>query len=195
MSKVLYVMATPKNHEESYTLTLSNKFVEEYKKLNPEDIIVNLDLYKEKVPHLSKEAVEDYGRYEGVIMEKSKEFSYYDKYIFAFPMWNLSVPSILKAYIDHIIASGITFEYRDGIPVGLLSGKKALVVVTRGGYYSAPPSDEYAFDTTFMKGILKFMGIEDYAELLAEGAGRNNQSPKELLEENIENIYNLLKDF
>ena len=135
MSKVLYIKANIKQEGESRTFKVSDSFVEEYKKNNPNDEVVVLDLYKENIDFLRPE---DLGVIFGPKNEESKnnpklkyayQFAEADKYIIAAPMWNLSFPAILKAYIDYVSVTGITFKYTAEGPVGLLNNKKAIHIV------------------------------------------------------------------
>lgn len=164
MSKVLYIKANIKNEAESRTYQVSDKFVEEYKKNNPEDEIIELDLYKENIDFLRPE---DLGKIFGPKDEESRnhpvlkyayQFAEADKYIIAAPMWNLSIPAILKAYIDYISVTGITFKYTAEGPVGLLNNKKAIHIVSRGGAYDNSP---YEMGDKYIRTILGFFGIKD----------------------------------
>jgi FMN-dependent NADH-azoreductase len=86
-------------------------------------------------------------------------------------MYNFGVPSTLKAYFDHVARAGVTFHYTADGPAGLLTGKKAYVVATRGGRYSGTPQD---LQSAYVRQFLAFLGIIDvefvYAEGLALGA-------------------------
>ena len=164
MGKVLYIKANIKNEGESRTFKVSDSFVEEYKKNNPEDEIITLDLYKENIDFLR---ADDLGKLFGPKDEESKnnsilkyayQFADADKYIIAAPMWNLSFPAILKAYIDYVSVSGITFKYTAEGPVGLLNNKKAVHIVSRGGGYDNSP---YEMGDRYLRTILGFFGIKD----------------------------------
>ena len=91
--------------------------------------------------------------------------------VIGLPMYNFGVPSTLKAYFDHVARAGVTFRYSETGPVGLLTGKKAYVVATRGGRHAGTPRD---LQTAFVRQFLGFIGIDDvefvYAEGLALGA-------------------------
>lgn len=91
--------------------------------------------------------------------------------VIGLPMYNFGVPSTLKAYFDHVARAGVTFHYSETGPVGLLTGKKAYVVATRGGRHAGSPRD---LQTAFVRQFLSFIGIDDvefvYAEGLALGA-------------------------
>ena len=93
------------------------------------------------------------------------------------PMYNFGIPSTLKAYFDHIARAGETFRYTESGPVGLLTGKRAVVFATRGGLYAGTPLDS---QTGYIRAFLGFLGITDvdfvYAEGLALGDVRKQVS-------------------
>ncbi|EJT6479380.1 FMN-dependent NADH-azoreductase [Clostridium perfringens] len=198
MSKVLYVKANIKNEGESRTFKVSDSFVEEYKKNNPEDKIITLDLYKENIDFLR---VDDLGKLFGPKDEESKnnsilkyayQFDDADKYIIAAPMWNLSFPAILKAYIDYVSVSGITFKYTAEGPVGLLNNKKAVHIVSRGGGYDNSP---YEMGDRYLRTILGFFGIKDIETIAIDNLDVMGVNVKEKVEEGIEKAISLAKKF
>ena len=83
-----------------------------------------------------------------------------DKVILAYPMWNFSVPATVKAWIDEVVQAGKTFTMNESGFVGLLKGKKGLVIQTSGGAYDIAPMIDYDHATPLAKGVLEFMGIE-----------------------------------
>ena len=198
MSKVLYVKANIKNEGESRTFKVSDSFVEEYKKNNPEDEIITLDLYKENIDFLR---VDDLGKLFGPKDEESKnnsilkyayQFADADKYIIAAPMWNLSFPAILKAYIDYVSVSGITFKYTAEGPVGLLNNKKAVHIVSRGGGYDNSP---YEMGDRYLRTILGFFGIKDMETIAIDNLDVIGVNVEEKVEEGIEKATSLAKKF
>lgn len=198
MSKVLYVKANIKNEGESRTFKVSDSFVEEYKKNNPEDEIITLDLYKENIDFLR---ADDLGKLFGPKDEESKnnsilkyayQFADSDKYIIAAPMWNLSFPAILKAYIDYVSVSGITFKYTAEGPVGLLNNKKAVHIVSRGGGYDNSP---YEMGDRYLRTILGFFGIKDIETIAIDNLDVMGVNVEEKVEEGIEKVISLAKKF
>lgn len=198
MSKVLYIKANIKNEGESRTFKVSDSFVEEYKKNNPEDEIITLDLYKENIDFLR---ADDLGKLFGPKDEESKnnsilkyayQFADADKYIIAAPMWNLSFPAILKAYIDYVSVSGITFKYTAEGPVGLLNNKKAVHIVSRGGGYDNSP---YEMEDRYLRTILGFFGIKDIETIAIDNLDVIGVNVKEKVKEGIEKAISLAKKF
>ena len=198
MSKVLYIKANIKAEGESRTFKVSDSFIEEYKRLNPEDEVITLDLYKENIDFLRPE---DLGAAFGPKDEDSKnhpvlkyayQFAEADKYIISAPMWNLSVPAIVKAYIDYVCVVGITFKYTENGPVGLLQGKKAVHVVSRGGEYGNAP---YEMGDRYIRTILGFFGIEDITTIAIENVDVIGVNVEEKLAEGIKEAKDLAQRF
>lgn len=198
MSKVLYIKANIKNDGESRTFKVSDTFVEEYKKKNPEDEIIELDLYKENIDFLRPE---DLGKIFGPKDEESKnnpilkyayQFAEADKYIVAAPMWNLSMPAILKAYIDYVSVTGITFKYTAEGPVGLLNNKKAVHIVARGGGYANSP---YEMGDLYLKTIFAFFGVTDMETIAIENVDVIGADVQAKVDEAIDNAKLLLEKF
>ena len=82
------------------------------------------------------------------------------------------IPSMLKAWVDHVARAGVTFQYTDTGPVGLLSGKKAYLVGALGGKHEAGGSD---FMRPYMKLILNFVGITDIEFISADGLSMGDE--------------------
>ena len=173
MSKVLYIKANPKSNEESRTFQISEKFVEAYKQSHPQDEIITLDLYQEKIQFLSHEDVNlhkpnqaDY--HDHPVLKYAYQFLEADRYIIAAPLWNLSIPAILKAYLDYVTWTGITFTYTAEGPKGLCTGKKAVHISARGGQYSEGPAAAFEMGDRYLRTILGFLGITDVTTITAE---------------------------
>ncbi len=93
-----------------------------------------------------------------------------DTIVLAVPMYNFSIPSTLKAWIDHIARAGRTFRYSASGPEGLLKGKKLFVVTARGGLYSGEsPARAYDFQEPYLRAVLGFVGLDDVTFLHLEG--------------------------
>ena len=161
---------------EGQSTRLANEFVAE---LDAGRVIVR-DLASEPVPHLTAE------RFGAFITPKEKrtpeqdkivaysdgliqELKQADTIVLGLPMYNFGVPSMLKAYFDHVARAGVTFRYTEKGPVGLLTGKKVYVFATRGGYYAGTPLDT---QTAYVRDFLSFLGITDVEFIYAEGLAR-----------------------
>ena len=82
------------------------------------------------------------------------------------PMYNFTVPSQLKSWFDHVARAGVTFRYTAAGPEGLLSGKRAVIMTTRGGRHRGAPQDHVV---PYVETILAFIGIKDLEIVYAEG--------------------------
>ena len=189
MSKVLYIKANIKEEGQSRTFQVSDHFVEMYKKNHPEDEIITLDLYKEGIDFLRSQ---DLDSVFGPKTEESKQhpvlkyayqFQEADKYIFAAPMWNLSMPAILKAYLDYVSVTGITFRYTAQGPQGLLENKKAIHITARGGVYEG---SEVEMGDRYLRTLLNFFGVHDISTIAIEGL--------DVIGNDIENILSSSKE-
>ena len=174
MAKLLYIKANPKSDQSSRTFIISEHFIKVYKEFHPNDQIITLDLYKEGIHFLSQEDINDIfapkteASKHHPILKYAYQFLEADKYVFAAPMWNLGIPAILKAYIDYITVSGITFKYTEQGAVGLLRGKKAVHIMATGGEYKTLPFSDFEMANRYLKTILGFMGVVDFQTITAQ---------------------------
>ncbi|KAA0875684.1 FMN-dependent NADH-azoreductase [Nitrincola tapanii] len=95
-----------------------------------------------------------------------------DHLVIAAPMYNFAVPSQLKAWIDRVVANGITFKYTDQGPVGLLQNKPVTLLATRGGMYKDAGQD---FQIPWLKQVLAFIGLTQVEVVYAEGLNMAQQ--------------------
>jgi FMN-dependent NADH-azoreductase len=156
---------------------LADAFVARQLAAAPGTAVIVRDLAREPVPHLTAERFAAFlASPEARTPEQRAVAAYSDRLIdelrradtiaLGLPMYNFGVPSMLKAYFDHVARAGVTFRYTDRGPVGLLTGKKAWVFATRGGRYAGTPQD---LQTTYVRSFLAFLGITDVEFVYAEG--------------------------
>ena len=179
MSKLLFVTSSILG-ENSKSRALGREFVEAWTRHHPGSRVVERDLVAEAVPHLTGAVV-------GAAMtpaeqrspEQAETVSLADRLIeeleaaevvvLAAPMYNFSVPSTVKAWIDHVVRAGRTFRYGANGPEGLLRGKKVFIVTARGGVYSQGPGKSMDFHEPYLRGVLGFIGLTDVSFIYAEG--------------------------
>ena len=199
MAKVLYIKANPK--QASNTFLISDSFIKAYKEKNPADQITTLDLYREGIDILRERDHSDMGDPEKLEARNQRVFKYAyqflegDKYVIAAPFWNLSFPAILKAYIDYICISSLTFKYTEEGPVGLLAGRKAIYITTRGGNYSSEKTRALDQGEPYLKTILGFLGITDFTVLSADCLDVIGVDKDEILRAAIREAENLAQKF
>ncbi|WP_346915077.1 FMN-dependent NADH-azoreductase [Clostridium sp.] len=200
MSKVLYIKANVKPEGQSRTFKISDNFIEEYKKNNPSDEIITLDLYKEGINFLSEEGISLHRPAPGEgknhpVLKYAYQFAEADKYIVAAPMWNLNIPAILKAYIDYVCVTGITFKYTANGPVGLCEGKKAIHIVSRGGVYSEGPAAAFEMGDRYLRTIFGFFGITDFTTIAADKLDVIGEDVESIIENAIKKAQVTAKEF
>ena len=91
-----------------------------------------------------------------------------DLIVIASPMYNFGMSSTLKAWFDHVLRSGVTFRYGESGPEGLMTGKKAVVIESRGGFYSDGPAAGMDSQEAHIRTMLGFIGITDVTIVRAE---------------------------
>ncbi|EPN8251800.1 FMN-dependent NADH-azoreductase [Vibrio alginolyticus] len=158
----------------------SNKLVEDFIKNVDQDKLTVRDLAANPLPVLdfavatALRATEDLSQEQQVVVDLSdtliEEVKAADTLVIAAPMYNFTIPTQLKNWIDLIARAGVTFKYTENGVQGLIEGKKAIVITTRGGIHKDSPTDNV---TPYLRTVLGFVGITDvefvYAEALNMG--------------------------
>lgn len=181
MKRVLHILSTPRS-ENSNTLSISKAFLDSLKAKDSETQIEEIDLFNENLPAVAGDNIETkYSLMVGQpISPDSKEswesiekeiarFLSADLIVMSVPMWNFSIPYTLKYYIDSIVQPGYLFKYNEqGVPEGLATGKKMVVIMTSGGDYSpGGPMAALNFVEPYLRAIFGFCGITDIQMITA----------------------------
>lgn len=87
------------------------------------------------------------------------------------PMYNFSIPTGLRSWFDYVLRAGETFSYSEAGPQGLLSGKRVIVVASRGGFFSEGPAKAMDFQEPYLRTLLGFIGLTDVTFIHAEKLG------------------------
>jgi|SRR5579863_856906 len=180
MSKVLLVTSSLFGGQ-SKSAQIAGELVEAWRRTHPGTTVVARALTPDSIPHLSLDIL-------GALMTPAEkrsaeqiasvdfadhlieELEAADVIVLAVPMYNFSIPSTLKAWIDHIARAGRTFRYTAAGPEGLLKGKKVFVVTGRGGVYSGDaPAKLFDFQEPYLRGVLGFLGLTDTTFVHVEG--------------------------
>jgi FMN-dependent NADH-azoreductase len=182
MAQLLYIESSPRKTR-SASIEVSKTFLQAYERSHAKDQIRTIDLWKKELPSFdgyvidSKYAIlhgqqhsEEQKQAWSAVERLIEEFKKADKYVISIPMWNFSIPYILKHYIDLIVQPGYTFSFSpsEGYK-GLVTGKPALLICARGGAYGAGSGEEEMdLQVKYMEAILKFIGFSDIRTLLVE---------------------------
>lgn len=180
MTKVLYVTSSPRAG--SYSTSVSERVIEELRKSHPGATVTTRDLARNPLPHIDADFLLATRSPEGPQTEAQraiaarsdalvKEVFDADVIVIAAPMYNFSIPSTLKAWIDHIARPGVTFRYSEKGPEGLVKDKRAVIINARGGIYSSGPAQTLEHQSSYLRGVLGFLGITDVEAIDVEGVG------------------------
>lgn len=161
---------------QSQSLALAREFLTRF----PAASVVERTLTPESIPHLTAETMAAMATPEAQRTERQNEVvalsdtliaevEAADTIVLAVPMYNFSIPSTLKAWIDHVARAGRTFRYTAAGPEGLLKGKKVFVVTARGGVYSDGPTAAFDFQEPYLRTVLGFLGLNDVTFVHLEG--------------------------
>lgn len=175
---ILHIDASANDAATSHTRRLSAELVEKLKTANPGASVVYRDVAADRLPHVDmtiRQAWISEGEKDAPLAAtatRSKalvdELKAADVIVIGSPMYNFTIPSTLKAWIDHIAVAGQTFHYTSTGPVGLLKGK-AYLVLSSGGIYSQGPFAAAEHLATYLTAIFGFLGIRDTEIVRAEG--------------------------
>jgi FMN-dependent NADH-azoreductase len=159
----------------SVSRQLSSAIVEALAKADPTLEIVARDLDADPIPHLDSssfglrpvEGGDDTAARSAAVLQ---EFLDADVVVIGAPMYNLGIPSQLKAWFDRILIAGKTFRYTASGPEGLAGGKRVIVASARGGLYAPGTAQaDSDFHEPYLKTLFRFIGIDEIALVRAEG--------------------------
>ncbi|AZM96772.1 FMN-dependent NADH-azoreductase [Vreelandella venusta] len=181
----------------------SNALANHFKtKTEAHDVAVTQrDVVANALPHL---AIEELGAWQTPANERNAdqqalaahsdellaELRASDVLVLAVPLYNLGIPSQLKAWFDRVLRAGETFRYTEDGPQGLLEGKRAIILAARGGQYAGTELDS---QTPHLKAMLGLMGISDVDVVFAEGLNMGDAQRDAALKEAFQAIDQLVE--
>jgi FMN-dependent NADH-azoreductase len=118
-----------------------------------------------------------------------------DIVVMAFPMHNFSTPAPVKAWFDSVMLKGQTWDAADGKYLGLMSGKKALVIVSSGGLYTKEPMIHWEHALSLAKVEFQFMGFSDVRGILNGGMNAGDEIQSENLLNSLEDVKKIAKEW
>lgn len=186
----------------SVSRQLSSEIVAHQQALHPDIHITYRDLAADPALHLSGTHL---AAFQGVASDDAdisadlvKGGAYLDELfaadilVIGVPMYNLSVPTPLKAWIDRISVAGKTFHYTATGPEGLLKNKKVFIASARGGVYSAgSPAAALEHQESYLTGVLAFLGIADATVVRAEGVAFGPEAKEAAVAQALEQIASI----
>ena len=186
MATLLHIDSSPRETY-SFSRTLSTKAVDTWRTKHPEGKVIVRDLTTTPMTFVDLDWImgaytppeqhqENHRRALALSDELVAELLEADTVIIGVPLYNFNLPAVLKAWIDHVVRAGKTFQYTPEGPKGLASGKKATVLVASAGQYVAgSPTASFDALTPYMRQILGFIGIKDVSFVQAGGTAPVDQ--------------------
>jgi FMN-dependent NADH-azoreductase len=180
MKKILHIVASPRE-ENSRTLKVADAFLDTYLNKHRDWVVDELNLWKEALPPMTMKRVD--GKYVllggkelfGELKEAWEEiiqhidrFTSADLYLLSTPMWNFSIPYILKQYIDIIVQPKYLFQYTAKGPEGLIKDKKMVICTSRGGDYSSEAMQGFDQQEPYLRTVFGFVGLKDISFINAQ---------------------------
>ncbi|HAS42031.1 MAG TPA: FMN-dependent NADH-azoreductase [Microscillaceae bacterium] len=182
--------------DNSYSRGLADYVEQAWKQQNTEHQVIYRDLAKTLIPHVQQTTIEGFytppqhltaAQKDALVIsdELIQELLSADEILISSPLYNLNVPSGLKAYLDQVVRIGYTFKTtHDGVHQGLLQNKSAYLVLVKGGSYRGTLYEAFDFQEPYLKAILQYIGVKPQAVFSLEGT-----SDEETLQKNLPNLY------
>ncbi|WP_343674526.1 NAD(P)H-dependent oxidoreductase [Chitinophaga sp.] len=179
MKRILYLISSLQG-ENSYSTKLSKAIIGKVIEKYPGSTVEEVNLVEQEVPHLNPTILQAMFTPGEQLTAAAKETLRYsdqavrqlmaaDIIVIGAPLYNFTIPTPLKSWIDHVTRAGITFGYNEHGPVGMVTGKKVYVAMSSGGIYSEGPGKAHDFVAPYLKAFLGFLGMTDLTVFRAEG--------------------------
>lgn len=200
MKRLLRIDSSPRK-EGSHSRKLADLIEEKWKALYPKGQVIYRDLADFDIPHIRNKTIQGfYTPYDQrnaslhtalkISDELIAELSNADDVLISSPLYNLNIPSNLKAYFDQVVRVGKTFGIDErGDYFGLLKNKEAYLALCKGGSYLGTPMEPYDFQEPYLKAILGHMGIETKRAFSLEGTAH-----PDILDKNLAKIKQQLQE-
>ncbi len=197
---ILVVKANNRPSTEGVSSKMHEVFMNELTQTN--DLHINtFDVFEEDMPYfgqdffnaMTKSALaEQLTDIEQRILTASNKamdaFMDADVVVFAFPLWNKTIPAPLQTFIDYIYRAGVTFSYNENGPVGLVPDKKVIILNARGGIYSTPEMAPSEMSVNYVRMIMNFFGITNIEEVIIEGHNQYPDRAEQIIADGMEDV-------
>ena len=180
MAKLLFIQASPRMNR-SHSIGVGREFIDSYHISHPADTIKTINLFDYDMPELDDVTIQ--GKYNIIhgreyspqekeqwlkVVEVIEDFKDADKYLFAVPMWNFSIPYKLKHYLDVIIQPNYTFQITEKGYEGLSDQPAVIIHARRGDHSETSDSQNYDLQKPYLELVLGFIGIHDTRRIIIE---------------------------
>ena len=206
MKKVLVVKANDRPAPVAVSTTMFETFMEEARQKEDWDVTV-YDVFERDIPYFGQTYFDALERLENKEPLNEKEQSLIDHVnealdlflgadliVFAFPMWNLTVPAPLHAFMDYIYQAGKTFKYTEQGPVGLVTEPTVVLLNARDGVYSIPETEHMDMGINFIRLSMQFFGVTDIREVIIEGHNAMSDRRDEIIATGLDEVRALARE-
>lgn len=208
MTKVLFVKVNDRPADQAISSKMYDTFLQTYKETHRADEVTELDLFKEELPYYGNTAITGlYKRNQGLELTAEEEnaaklvdqylnqFMAMDKVVFAFPLWNSTVPAPLITYLSYLAQAGIMFNYTAEGPVGYAGDKKVMLLNARGSDYALEGMASAEMAVSLVKNIIGLWGINNPETVVIEGHNQYPDRSQKIIADGLENVAKAAEAF
>ncbi|MDF2067332.1 FMN-dependent NADH-azoreductase [Bacillus sp. Cr_A10] len=196
---ILVVKANNRPAAEAVSSKMYETFMENIEGAN----VTTFDVFKEDMPYFGQDLFNAFGKVQNgeeltdlearLLAAKQKAMDALtaaDVVVFAFPLWNLTIPAPLQTFIDYVYQAGFTFKYsEEGQLVSLMTDKKAVILNARGGIYSSPEAAPMEMSANYIKNVVGgVFGMQITDEVIIEGHNAMPDKAEEIIAAGLENV-------
>jgi FMN-dependent NADH-azoreductase len=196
---ILVVKANNRPASEAVSSKMYETFIANLNEVN----VTTFDVFEEDMPYFGQDLFNAFGKLNSgeeltdlekrILAAKQKAMDALtaaDVVVFAFPLWNLTIPAPLQTFIDYVYQSGFTFRYNEyGQLEQLMTNKKAIILSARGGIYSTPEAAPMEMAATYIKNVVSgVFGMEIVEEVIIEGHNANPAQAEMIIAEGMEKV-------
>ena len=201
---VLVVKANNRPASEAVSSKMYETFMENLEGVN----VTTYDVFAEDMPYFGQDLFNAFGKLQAgeelteveqrILAAKQKAMdalSAADLVVFAFPLWNLTIPAKLQTFIDYVYAAGFAFKYSEtGQLISLMPDKKAVILSARGGIYSTPETAPMEMAATYVKNVFGgVFGMEIVDEVIIEGHNAAQDQAETIIAEGLAKVAAVAK--
>ena len=202
---VLVVKANNRPASEAISSKMYETFMENLEGVN----VTTFDVFAEDMPYFGQDLFNAFGKMSSgeeltdleqrivAAKQKAKDaLSAADVVVFAFPLWNLTIPAKLQSFVDYVYEAGYAFKYdENGQAVQLMTDKKAIILSARGGIYSNPEAAPMEMAVNYMKNVFGgVFGMEIIDEVIIEGHNATPDQAQSIIAEGLEKVATAAKN-
>ena len=197
---ILVVKANNRPSSEGVSSKMHEVFMNELTQTN--DLNINtFDVFKEDMPYFGQDFFNAMGKSaqaeqltdieQRILTASNKAMDAFldaDVVVFAFPLWNKTIPAPLQTFIDYIYRAGVTFSFNENGPVGLVPDKKVIILNARGGVYSTPEMAPSEMSVNYVRMIMNFFGITNIEEVIIEGHAQFQDRAEQIIADGMQEV-------